>query len=97
MPYIKPVSDLRNNFTDISKTVHETKEPVFLTKNGYGDMVVMSIEAFEKMNLENEIYFKLKEAELEAEATDVRYSHDEVFNDLKEILKNKAAVKECTK
>ncbi|WP_343121288.1 type II toxin-antitoxin system Phd/YefM family antitoxin, partial [Intestinimonas butyriciproducens] len=45
MNMIRPVSDLRNNFADISKTVHETAKPVFLTKNGYGDMVVMSIEA----------------------------------------------------
>ena len=49
MNMIRPVSDLRNNFADISKTVHETEQPVFLTKNGYGDMVVMSMEAFEKM------------------------------------------------
>lgn len=48
MNMIRPVSDLRNNFADISKTVHETAQPVFLTKNGYGDMVVMSMEAFEK-------------------------------------------------
>ncbi|MBQ3957066.1 MAG: type II toxin-antitoxin system Phd/YefM family antitoxin, partial [Clostridia bacterium] len=47
MDFIRPVSDLRNNFADISKTVHETAQPVFLTKNGYGDMVVMSMEAFE--------------------------------------------------
>ena len=36
MNMIRPVSDLRNNFADISKTVHETEQPVFLTKNGYG-------------------------------------------------------------
>ena len=45
MNMIRPVSDLRNNFADISKTVHETAQPVFLTKNGYGDMVVLSMEA----------------------------------------------------
>jgi hypothetical protein len=39
MPKIRPISDLRNNFTEISRIVHESKEPVFLTKNGYGDMV----------------------------------------------------------
>lgn len=48
MPHIRQVSDLRNNFADISKIVHETKEPVYLTKNGYGDMVVMSMAAFEE-------------------------------------------------
>lgn len=83
MPHIRPVSDLRNNFADISRTIHETAEPVFLTKNGYGDMVVMSIEAYDRKLFESEIYFKLKEAELEANSTDKRYSHEEVFTDLK--------------
>ena len=89
MPQIRPVSDLRNNFAEISKTVHETEEPVFLTKNGYGDMVVMSIEAYEKLQFENEVYFKLKEAELEARTTDKRYSHKEVFGSIRSALKEK--------
>ena len=63
MNMIRPVSDLRNNFADISKTVHETAQPVFLTKNGYGDMVVLSMEAFENLQFESEVYFKLQEAE----------------------------------
>ncbi|AFK87582.1 MULTISPECIES: type II toxin-antitoxin system Phd/YefM family antitoxin [Thermoanaerobacterium] len=83
MPYIRPVSDLRNNFADISRVVHETGEPVFLTKNGYGDMVVMSMEAYERKLFESEIYFKLKEAELEAQITKKRYSHKEIFDELK--------------
>lgn len=90
MPQIRPVSDLRNNFADISRIVHETAEPVFLTKNGYGDMVVMSIEVYERKLFEGNIYFKLKEAELEAKSTDVRYSHEEVFSDLRAGLINKA-------
>ena len=81
MPQIRPVSDLRNNFADISKIVHETSEPVFLTKNGYGDMVVMSIEAYENRLFKSEIYLKLKEAELEVKSTKKRYSHNEVFSD----------------
>ncbi len=87
MSRIRPVSDLRNNFAKISKMVHETEEPMFLTKNGYGDMVVMSIEAYEKKKFESEVYFKLKEAELEASSTDIRYSHDEVFSELRKNLK----------
>jgi prevent-host-death family protein len=51
MNMIRPVSDLRNNFADISKTVHETAQPVFLTKNGYGDMVVLSMERLKTCNL----------------------------------------------
>ena len=60
-----------------------------MTKNGYGDMVVMSIEAYERKLFDSEIYFKLKEAELESKSTDVRYSHEEVFSDLRENLTNK--------
>jgi len=88
MPQIRPVSDLRNKFAEISKIVHEGREPVFLTKNGYGDMVVMSLEQYEKIQLENEIFIKLKEAELEARTTDVRYSHPEVFGKAREQLAN---------
>ena len=91
MPQIRPVSDLRNNFAEISKIVHETAEPVFLTKNGYGDMVVMRIEAYERKLFESEIYLKLKEAELEAKTTGVRYSHEEVFSDLRAKLADKVA------
>lgn len=89
MPHIRPVSDLRNNFADISRVVHETAEPVFLTKNGYGDMVVMSMEAFERYQFESEVYFKLKEAELEAQTTNKRYSHKEVFNELRAKLSDR--------
>ncbi len=89
MPNIRPVSDLRNKFADISKIVHETAEPVFLTKNGYGDMVVMSIEAYERKLFESDVYFKLKEAELEAKSTDKRYSHKEVFSELRSRLADK--------
>lgn len=91
MPKIRPVSDLRNHFADISKTVHESSEPVFLTKNGHGDMVVMSMETYERFQFDSEVYFKLKEAELEARITGKRFSHDEVFSGLKRKLQDKAA------
>lgn len=91
MPHIRPVSDLRNNFADISRTVHESNEPVFLTKNGYGDMVVMSMEAFERFQFDSEVYFRLKEAELEAKTTGKRFTHDEVFSNLRRKLKDKVA------
>lgn len=58
MNTIRPVSDLRNNFAEISKTVHETGQPVFLTKNGFGDMVVLSMEAYENLQFESEVYTK---------------------------------------
>lgn len=86
MKMIRPVSDLRNNFADISKTVHETAQPVFLTKNGYGDMVVMSMEAFESLQFESEVYFKLQAAEREAELTDKRYSSKEILQAMRDAI-----------
>jgi prevent-host-death family protein len=90
MPHIRPVSDLRNNFADISRAVHESSEPVFLTKNGYGHMVVMSMETFERHQFDSEVYFKLKEAEIEAKTTGRRLTHDEVFSGLRRKLQEKA-------
>ena len=84
---IRPVSDLRNNFADISKTVHETGKPVFLTKNGYGDMVVMSMDSFENMEFDSEVYHKLKEAEREAELTERRFSSKEVLAAMKQAIR----------
>ena len=63
MLHIRPVSDLRNKFTEIQKTVEKDNEPVFLTKNGYGAMVVMSMERYSAY--ENEVELRLQEAELE--------------------------------
>ena len=83
MNTIRPVSDLRNNFAEISQTVHETQQPVFLTKNGFGDMVVLSMEAYENLQFESEVYCKLKEAEREAEINSIRYSSKDVLKALK--------------
>ncbi len=87
MDMIRPVSDLRNNFADISRIVHETAQPVFLTKNGYGDMVVLSMEAYENLQFESEVYFKLQAAEREAEMTDKRYSSKEVLKSMKKVMR----------
>ena len=88
MAQIRPISDLRNKFTDISKAVHESSEPVILTKNGYGNMVVMSYEAYENLEFESELYFRLKQAESEAEQTDVRYSHESVMKEAYKVLED---------
>ena len=83
MPQIKPISELRNNFAGLSKEIHASGEPVFLTKNGYGDMVVMSMDAYEQLVAHKEIFTKLMEAEIESTQTSVRYTHDEVFSQLR--------------
>jgi prevent-host-death family protein len=65
MPSIRPISDLRNNANSISEFCHQTGEPVFITKNGTGDLVVMSIKAYEKQQALLALYAKLAEAEEE--------------------------------
>jgi prevent-host-death family protein len=88
IPEIRPVSDLRNKFSEISRSVHETNTPVFLTKNGRGDMVVMSLAAYEQNLFEAEIYLKLKEAEYQAASVKKRYNHDEVMTELRNVIKS---------
>ena len=89
IPKIRPISDLRNKFSDISRAVHESNEPVYLTKNGKGNMVVMSLEAYEQNLFESEIYLKLKEAEYQAASVKKRYTHNETMAELKEIILGK--------
>ena len=92
MNKIRPVSDLRNNFAEISQTVHETQQPVFLTKNGFGDMVVLSMEAYENLQFESEVYLKLKDAEREAEINSTRYSSKDVLKALKKAAEKSETV-----
>mgnify|MGYP002623090303 CR=1 FL=1 len=61
MPSIKSSTDLRNNYNDISKFCHESHETVFITKNGQGDLAVMSIETYEALNGKIELYRLLDE------------------------------------
>jgi prevent-host-death family protein len=61
MPNIKSSTDLRNNYNDISKFCNENREPVFITKNGQGDLAVMSIETFDMLNGKLELYRLLDE------------------------------------
>ena len=88
---IRPVSDLRNRFAEISKAVHENSEPVILTKNGYGDMVVMSYEAYEQTRCERRIAAELNAAAAEAAATTKRYTHAEVMAELRAKIQAEAS------
>ena len=76
MIQIRPVSDLRNRFTEIEETVKKG-EPVYLTKNGYGSMVVHSQEQYAALT--DEIEMKLDEADKAAAADSARYTEEEVF------------------
>lgn len=75
---IRPVSDLRNKFPEIEETVLKTNSPVFLTKNGYGTMVLMSVEQYSALT--DDIERKLDEADAAAAKSDVRYSTSDVFD-----------------
>jgi len=80
MIQIRPVSDLRNKFPDIEKIVNEG-EPVYLTKNGYGAMVVLSLEVYSKLT--DGVEAALDEADRLAEEENRRLSHEEVFESLR--------------
>ena len=60
MPAIKSSADLRNNYNEISTFCHNYAEPVFITKNGKGDLAVMSIETYEKLTSRFELYEQIK-------------------------------------
>ena len=62
MPQIVPISHLKNT-SEISEMCHSTKEPIFITKNGYGDMVLMSMENYERMMKLSKVYKELEELE----------------------------------
>ena len=65
MPNIRPISDLRNSANEISDFCRQTREPVFITRNGTGDMVVQSLEDYERQQAVIDLYTKLAVAEQE--------------------------------
>lgn len=83
MIQIRPVSDLRNKFTEIESTVREG-QPVYLTKNGYGSMVVLSLEMYSKLT--DPIEMALDKADYAAEHDSRRMTHDEIFSGSREKL-----------
>ena len=86
MIQIRPVSDLRNKFPEIESVVN-SGQPVYLTKNGYGAMVVMSLEQYSLLTENTEA--KLDEADRLAATSEKRLSHHEVFGDVRRRLNEK--------
>ena len=70
MAKIRPISDLRNKSHEISKICHDSGEPVYITKNGEDDLVVMSVAAYERDQARLELYRLLDEAEADVSAGD---------------------------
>lgn len=88
---IRPVSDLRNKYPEIEDLVLKEDEAVYLTKNGYGSMVVMSLDKYSKLidNMEYKEYVEnaLEEAEKQEEDPKTKYlTHEEVFDNLRRKL-----------
>lgn len=84
---IRPISDLRNKFPEIEETVINSNSPVFLTKNGYGTMVLMSIDQYSVLTNETEL--KLDEADKRADISSERLNKDEVFSKVRENINAK--------
>ena len=84
MPVIRPSSDLRNNYNEISTICHQTNRPVYITKNGAGDLAVMSIELYEYLTDRYELYKELEKGIKSLENGDI-YSSDEVYDELEKI------------
>lgn len=80
MIQIRPVSDLRNKYPEI-ETIVNNGEPVYLTKNGYGSMVVLSLEMYSRLT--DGVEAALDEADRVAVSTRERLSHEEVFGALR--------------
>lgn len=76
MPAIKSSADLRNNYNEISTFCHNYSEPVFITKNGKGDLAVMSIEAYEDLVGKFELYGLIQEG-----LTDIAESKTRPFSE----------------
>ncbi|MFB9273514.1 type II toxin-antitoxin system prevent-host-death family antitoxin [Cohnella cellulosilytica] len=83
MPTIRPISDLRNNFNLISEIAHQDGEPVFITKNGQSDLVVMSHATYEKQQALIELYQKLAVAEKQSIEETPKKNHAEVMKNLR--------------
>jgi len=86
---IRPVSDLRNKFPEIEEIVKKGS-PVYLTKNGYGSMVVLSLEQYAALT--DEVELRLDEADRAAAESDVRYTEDEVFGSVRTRIHGKKAL-----
>ena len=86
MLQIRPVSDLRNKYPEIEKVINKDKE-VYLTKNGYGTAVILSLKKYAEIT--NDIKVKLDEADYEAVHTKKRYTHSQMFKKIRGYVNGK--------
>ena len=89
MPIIKSISSLRNRTRDIASLCHEQDEPVYLTTNGEGDLVVMSIKHYERLKARVELFEKLAVAQVQAAAGEKGLTHTRVMKRIRQRLHKK--------
>lgn len=83
MPIIKSISSLRNRTREIATICHKQNEPVYLTTNGEGDLVVMSIDHYERLKAQAELFEKLSAAQLQSAAGKKGITHKKMMTKLR--------------
>lgn len=90
MPVIKPISDLRNKANQISDLAETMDEPIFITRNGEGDLVVMSMAHYSKLQLKLELFSKLAVAQAQRASGDKGRTVSQVMKDLRKRIRETA-------
>ena len=86
MPIIKPISDLRNKSNEISELAHDSNEPIFITRNGEGDLVVMSMAYYSKLQLKLELLGKLSAAQNQKASGDKGKTLKQVMKNIRQVI-----------
>jgi prevent-host-death family protein len=90
MPLIKPISDLRNKANEISQIAHHSDEPIFITKNGEGNMVVMSMAHYGKLQMKLDLFGKLAVAQSQKATGDMGRTLSDVMQDMRKLIHDAA-------
>ena len=90
MPLIKPISDLRNKANRISQLARESNEPIFITKNGEGDLVVMSLSHYSQIQLKLNLFSKLAVAQNQRAAGSRGRTLNDVVKDIRKKIRESA-------
>ena len=90
MPVIKPISDLRNKANEISELAHNSGEPIFITRNGEGDLVVMSMAHYSRLQLKLDLFGKLAVAQVQRASGDKGRSVSKVMKGLRKRIRESA-------
>ena len=86
MPIIKPISALRNKTREIASLCHQENEPVYLTTNGEGDLVVMSMEHYERLQARVDLFEKLAVAQAQSASGVKGLTHDQMMKKMRQRL-----------